>query len=242
MKIFRTAFIHAVLLIGLAGPLLAADVTGKWKADFDTGVGHLNYVYDLKLEGETLTGKAIRTLDDAKTETDIQEGKVVGDTVSFVEIAKILDNDLRIEYTGKVAGDEMKLTRKVGDFGSEDIVAKRAPDTAPVLVGKWKAEFDTQIGHLDYIYEFKAEGDKLTGKAARTLADVKTETDVQELKLAGDTVTFAETVNNQGNDVRIDYTGKIAGDEIKFTRKVADIATTEIVAKRIKEPAKESDK
>ena len=35
------------------------------------------------------------------------------------------DNDIRIEYTGKVNGDEIKLHRKVGDFAEEDLVAKR---------------------------------------------------------------------------------------------------------------------
>ena len=34
--------------------------------------------------------------------------------------------------------------------------------------------------------------------------------------------------------IPITYTGKIAADEIKFTRKVADYATEELVAKRSK--------
>ena len=33
---------------------------------------------------------------------------------------------MRIEYKGKVSGDEMRLTRRVGDFGTEDLVARRA--------------------------------------------------------------------------------------------------------------------
>jgi hypothetical protein len=41
-------------------------------------------------------------------------------------------------------------------------------------------------------------------------------------------------LNFQGNDLRITYTGKINGDEIKFTRKVADFATEELTAKRAK--------
>jgi hypothetical protein len=34
--------------------------------------------------------------------------------------------------------------------------------------------------------------------------------------------------------LRIEYKGKLGGDEIKFTRKVADVATKELVAKRTK--------
>jgi hypothetical protein len=87
----------------------------------------LKYVYDLKADGDKITGKAIRDQDGQATEIDLKEGKVSGDEVSFVEILNF-DQEVRIEYKGKLAGDEMKLTRKVGDFATMDIVAKR--DTA----------------------------------------------------------------------------------------------------------------
>jgi hypothetical protein len=39
----------------------------------------------------------------------------------------------------------------------------------------------------------------------------------------------------KGNDkLRIEYTGKVSGNEIKFTGKVGDFATKECVAKRVK--------
>jgi hypothetical protein len=49
-----------------------------------------------------------------------------------------------------------------------------------------------------------------------------------------DTLTFSESFEFQGNQVPITYRGVIAGDEIKFVRKVADFATEEFVAKREK--------
>jgi hypothetical protein len=117
----------------LACPLLlhAADVTGKWKAEFDSQIGHLVYVYDLKADGEKLTGKAIRNQDSQKTETEITDGKVSGDNVAFVEVLHRDDLEVRIEYKGKLAGDEIKFTRKVGDFATTDIVAKRDAVPAP---------------------------------------------------------------------------------------------------------------
>jgi hypothetical protein len=33
---------------------------------------------------------------------------------------------LRIEYKGKISGDEMKLSRQIGDVATEELVAKRA--------------------------------------------------------------------------------------------------------------------
>jgi hypothetical protein len=38
---------------------------------------------------------------------------------------KIQDNELRITYTGKISDNEIKFTRKVGDFGSSEATAKR---------------------------------------------------------------------------------------------------------------------
>jgi hypothetical protein len=54
----------------------------------------------------------------------ITEGRVSTNGIFFVEPLKFEDNELRIEYTGKVFGDVIKLHRKVGDFVEEDLVIK----------------------------------------------------------------------------------------------------------------------
>jgi hypothetical protein len=115
--------IVVLITIALASlvSLYAADVTGKWTAEFDTPIGVQKYTYDLKADGDKLTGKAINQLG----ETPIQNGVVKGDEISFVEQLNFEGMDLRIEYTGKVSGDEIKFSRKVGDFGGEEFVAKR---------------------------------------------------------------------------------------------------------------------
>src|ERR1019366_2740965 len=46
--------------------------------------------------------------------------KVDGEKLTFQ------DMPIRIVYTGTISGDEIKFNRKVGDFASEDFVAKRA--------------------------------------------------------------------------------------------------------------------
>jgi hypothetical protein len=216
----------------------AADVTGSWKSEFETPVGQMKYTFELKADGAKLTGKAIRDRDGQKSEVEIKEGKINGEEVSFVETAKIQDQDIRIEYKGKVAGDEMKLSRTVGEFGSEDIVAKREKTAS--LAGKWQSDFETQIGKQNYVYEFKVEGEKVTGKASRTLDGQKTETPITEGKLTGADVSFVEVLKipDQDQEIRIEYKGKISGDELKLNRKVADFATTDIVAKRMKDAEK----
>jgi hypothetical protein len=98
------------------------------------------------------------------------------------------------------------------------------------VTGNWTASFDTQIGTRNYTYQLKADGSKLTGKATSQHG----ESEIQEGKVEGDKVSFVENLTYQGMTIRIEYTGKISGDEIKFTRKVADFATEELTAKRAK--------
>src|SRR3954469_25846013 len=103
---------------------LAADVTGTWKAEVNTQRGLQKYTFTLKQEGSKLTGKAEAERDGEKRQAELKEGAVEGDTVTFVELLKIQDNDLRIVYAGKISDNEIKLTRKVGDFGSSEATAK----------------------------------------------------------------------------------------------------------------------
>lgn len=118
-------------LVALPLSVFAADVTGTWKADFDTPRGLQKYAFTLKQDGATVTGKLSAELDGQKREADVKEGKVDGDSITFVELLALQDNELRIVYTGKVAPDEIKFTRKVGDFGSTEAVAKRDAAAAP---------------------------------------------------------------------------------------------------------------
>ncbi|HKX63066.1 MAG TPA: alpha/beta hydrolase-fold protein, partial [Verrucomicrobiae bacterium] len=103
----------------------AADITGTWKAEFETQRGLQKYTFNLKQDGTSLTGKASVEREGEKREAELKEGKVEGDTVTFVEPLKIQDNEIKITYTGKVSGTEIKFTRKVGDFGSSEATAKR---------------------------------------------------------------------------------------------------------------------
>src|SRR4051812_45805616 len=125
------ALIAFLALVAMPLAVLAADVSGTWKADFDTPRGLQKYTFTLKQDGANVTGKISAELDGQKREADVKEGKIAADTVTFVETLVVQDNELRIDYTGKVAADGIKLTRKVGDFGTTEAVAKLDPASAP---------------------------------------------------------------------------------------------------------------
>jgi enterochelin esterase-like enzyme len=84
------------------------------------------YVYSFESADGRLTGKATGDIGGRTRQSELKDIKLTGDAISFVELTSFQGNDLRIEYTGKLADNEMKLTRKVGDFGTEEIVVKRA--------------------------------------------------------------------------------------------------------------------
>lgn len=114
----RALFCLLALAVSAA---FGADLSGKWKASFDTQIGVQNYTYELKVDGEKVTGAA----ESEHGKAAIEEGKISGDVVTFVENLEFQGNKIRVEYKGVVAGDEIKFTRKVGDFATEELVAKR---------------------------------------------------------------------------------------------------------------------
>jgi hypothetical protein len=117
----RMAAVLTVLVLGMAFSALAADITGQWEATFNTQVGEQHYIYTFKVDGEKLTG----TTKSNFGSSDIQNGTVKGDDISFVENLDYQGQKLAITYTGKISGDEIKFTRDVAGAGKEDLVAKR---------------------------------------------------------------------------------------------------------------------
>jgi len=117
-------FFNSVLLTAaLAVSAFAADVSGKWATTFKSPDGQeRKSSMTLKAEGAKLTG----TMEGRQGAVEIQDGKVDGDNISFSVTRKFQDNEFKMNYKGKVAGDEMKLTIEVN--GNEmEMTAKRVP-------------------------------------------------------------------------------------------------------------------
>lgn len=113
-------------------------------------------------------------------------------------------------------------------------LAVALPSHAAELVGRWTAEFDSQIGVQKYAYEFKRDGDALTGQATFDHSFGKGTVPLRSIKLDGDKVSFTESFTMDGNELVISYSGTLAGDEMKLTRNVGDFATEQVTAKRAK--------
>ena len=97
---------------------LAADISGNWKATAEGPNGAMERTFALKQEGAKLTGETVSTFTGKSTITD---GKVDGDTVTFTITAKLGDNEVKINYKGKIAGSEIKFTSQMADGGNAPI-------------------------------------------------------------------------------------------------------------------------
>jgi hypothetical protein len=87
------------------------------------------------------------------------------------------------------------------------------------VTGKWTAEAPGRNGTPQVTtFEFKAAGPKLEGTVTSTRGGNPTTTPITDGKVDGDTITFAQTVTMQGNEVKMTYTGKVKGDTIELTR------------------------
>ena len=107
MKTLTTTF-AALTLAAL--PLLAADATGKWEATINGPQGDMVFVFDMKADGEALTGTISNEM---MGESEIKDGKVSGDEVNFKQQMERGPRVITFAYSGKINRDEMELTRTV---------------------------------------------------------------------------------------------------------------------------------
>lgn len=126
----------AILVLGAAARAQAqdkkADPTGTWTWNMAgrEGAEPRKITLKLKAEGEKVTGKLAspaRQGGEAR-ETEIEEGKIKGDELSFKVTREFGGNRFTQKYTGKIAGDTIKGKiefERNGEARSRDWEAKR---------------------------------------------------------------------------------------------------------------------
>jgi hypothetical protein len=111
-------WLTGILAILLSVAAVAADVSGKWKAEFTTpdGTQRVN-TFTFKVDGGKLTGTVAGTQD----ETPIQNAKIDGDEMSFTAERPFGT----FTYNGKVSANEIRFKVTFNDQNFE-MTAKRA--------------------------------------------------------------------------------------------------------------------
>ena len=112
----------AVLFVTLgAVSAMAADFGGKWTADIAGRQGNTTTTFEFTVSGAAVTGKVTTPRGD----TDIANGKIAGDTITFTTTTTMQDNTMVSTYTGKIDGDSIKFSRAMGDRPAVEFTATR---------------------------------------------------------------------------------------------------------------------
>ncbi len=126
----------AITLLAILTYAWAADISGKWIAQAPGQQGNADITLVFKVDGTKLTG----TLDNSQMPgaIELKDGTVKDDEVTFHLLRKMGENETKIVWKGKIAGDEIHFTREIeggmmgggpgggGSGSAPEIIAKRA--------------------------------------------------------------------------------------------------------------------
>jgi hypothetical protein len=86
------------------------------------------------------------------------------------------------------------------------------------ITGKWTAQMPGRNGQMrEQTFNFKVDGNMLTGSVSGRQGDMA----ISDGKIDGDQISFTQTMEFNGNTMKLIYKGTVSGDEIKFTRQRA---------------------
>lgn len=106
-----------------------------------------------------------------------------------------------------------------------------ATASAADISGTWKGTAETSIGKTERTFVFKVDGNKVTGE---TTSNIFGKSTINDGKIDGNELSFSITITYQGNELKANYKGKVAGDEIKLTVELPDAnQTVEYTVKRV---------
>ena len=97
------------------------SVDGNWKLTINTPRGSQESTLTVKSDGGAFTG----TLAGARGTTDIKDGKVDGNKLSW-SMQMTQPMPMTISYTGAVDGDKLSGSVQFGSFGGGDFTGVRA--------------------------------------------------------------------------------------------------------------------
>ena len=123
------AILSMALVLGLCGFAGArdekADPVGTWKCEYEIGDQKRTLTLTIKKDGDKLAGTM--TWPDQKDEP-LKDVKLKDGTVTFSNVRKFQGNEIAIDYTLKIDGDNLK-GKAASEFGGQkrefDMSAKR---------------------------------------------------------------------------------------------------------------------
>jgi len=203
----------STLLATQAADEAKPDPTGTWTWSIQTQNGETRETtLKLKREGDKITGTMTGR---NGTETEIQEGKIDKDQVSFQITREREGNKMVSKYTGKLSGDKItgksESPNRDGEVRSRDWEAKRQGGSKSNISGVYKYQMKVSDDMtLEPVLTLKQDGDKITGSVMVNDSDAA----ITDVKYADKTISFKTTRERDGQKFTSSYNGKIEGDSI----------------------------
>jgi hypothetical protein len=111
----KKLILPAVLLLGISGAALAADINGKWTAEVQGRNGTVTETLVLNASGSSLTGSFTGARGGA---VDISDGAIDGNKVSFKVVREFNGNQFAQQYKGTLSDSgELDLSVSMGGGG-----------------------------------------------------------------------------------------------------------------------------
>lgn len=204
----------AVTLLAAVGTAQAADLTGTWNMTLETPNGTGTPTVEFKQDGNKLTGTYKGRFGESKLEGTVQD-----QSVKFQVKLNMQGQEFAISFDGTIQGDG--TLKGKADFGGQaegTWTAKRASGgggAAPAakaasgvdVTGKWVFNVETSAGAGSPNFEFKQEGEKLSGTYSGQLGSAKLEGTVKDRK-----IDFKFNVDVGGNAGTVMYSGTVQDD------------------------------
>lgn len=109
-----------ILLLAAASAFAQTDVAGNWRVEFVVPTGEMATNMTLNQKGTTLTGRVVN--EDGEFPV---EGKIVDDQITVEWTVPEQGQPMKIVVRGKVRGEEIEGTARLGNVGEGSLYARR---------------------------------------------------------------------------------------------------------------------
>ena len=135
--------------------------SGTWRWEHEDVAGTGKIIKDvLKLKFEN--GKVSGTYVGPGEEIEIENAKLDGDTLHWELNVNVQGQSLNIAWTGKISGDDVNGTVKLGDFEESPWAARRDATPSAGNSNKWNLTINMPDGSTLYpVLEIRQDGDSL---------------------------------------------------------------------------------
>jgi len=193
--------------VPVAGTRAGGALVGKWILTSVSERGTRNLLMTINPD---LTGRYEFFFSEIPT----KDLKLEGNQVTFSVESSFGDQTFKSDFKGKLEGNALK-GQMTSERGTSEITGKKlapaaggAAAGASAIVGTWEFTRETQQGTRTNTLTIKPD---MTG--AYKMRD--TEVPVTDLKVDGDNVAFKVTMTYNGNEVPMEFKGKLEGKTLK---------------------------